>query len=128
MEHNEFILSIHRLTSYQVPTCKRRKLIEKSLSSETTTARTQKKQQKEASRHAAPDARELDPTCAGSRAVRFYNFCRCIPNDATRTRSNGFSVSPFSELFLDRSDSRARPGGCSTRPAGTLTSRAWQLS
>jgi len=41
---------------------KRRKLIEKRLSSETTAMRAQMKQQKEASRYAAPDALERVPT------------------------------------------------------------------
>jgi len=68
---------------------KRWKRIEKSLSSQTTAARMQKKRQKEALRHAAPDAQGARPSYAGSRAARSYHFCGCIPNDLTLTRSNG---------------------------------------
>ena len=71
----------------------------KSLSSDSARARSQK-QQKEVSRRAAPDARERIPT-ATERLGPIISMVHT--NDSTLTRNKGLLVSPFLELFLDRS-------------------------
>ena len=75
----------------------------RSLSSESPRERSQK-QQKEASRRAAPDARERIPTGAGGAVGPTISTVQT--NDSTITRNKGLLVSPLLELFLDRSDCR----------------------
>ena len=73
----------------------------KSLSSDSARAGSQK-QQKEASRRAAPDARERIP----APAERLGPIISTVhTNESTLTRNKGLLVSPFLELFLDRSGS-----------------------
>jgi hypothetical protein len=59
----------------------------KSLNSDSASARPQK-QQKEASRRAAPDARERIPTGA-SGASSVLSFLRCIPQFSSNNVSTG---------------------------------------
>src|SRR5271166_3756399 len=74
----------------------------KSLSSDSVRARSQK-QQKEASRRAAPDARERIP----APAKRLGPIISTVQtNDSTLTRNKGLLVSPLLELFFDRSVER----------------------
>jgi|GEM_PF-2729125 len=73
----------------------------KSLSSDSARARSQK-QQKEASRRAAPDARERVPLPAATERLGPI-ISMVHTNDSTLTRNKGLLVSPFLELFLDRS-------------------------
>jgi len=83
----------------------------KSLSFDSARARSEK-QQEEVSRRAAPDAREriLEriPTGAGG-AARSYYFYGAYQR-STLTRNKGLLVSPFLELFLDRSDAEQNQG------------------
>jgi|SRR5271166_1773449 len=73
----------------------------KSLSPDSARARSQK-QQKEGWRHAAPDARERIP----APAERLGPIISTVhTNESTLTRNKGLLVSPFLELFLDRSGS-----------------------
>ena len=72
----------------------------KSLSSDSARGRSEK-QQEEASRRAAPDARERIPTAAAERLGPIISTVHT--NDLTLTRNKGLLVSPFLELFWDRS-------------------------
>src|SRR5208282_6179952 len=74
------------------------KLMGKSLSSDSARACSEK-QEKEAPRRAAPDARERIPIGGAARSYHFYG----ATNDSILTRNKGLLVSPFLELFLDRS-------------------------
>jgi len=73
----------------------------KRLSSDSARAGSQK-QQKEASRRAAPDTRERILPAPAKRLGPIISTVHT--NDSTLTRSKGLLVSPFSELFLDRQD------------------------
>jgi len=71
----------------------------RSLSSNSARAGSQK-EQKEASRRAASDARERIP----APAERLGPIISTVhTNDSTLTRNKGLLISPFLELFLDRS-------------------------
>jgi|SRR5271166_2184392 len=83
------------------------RLMGKSLSFDSARARSEK-QQEEVSRRAAPDARERIPTGAGG-AARSYYFYGAYQR-STLTRNKGLLVSPFLELFLDRSDAEQNQG------------------
>ena len=75
----------------------------KSLSSDSARARSQKR--KEASRRAAPDARERIPTGAGG-AARSYHFYCAYQRFNCNQKQRSSSQSLFLELFSDRSVSK----------------------
>src|ERR1700694_3326808 len=72
----------------------------KSLSSDSAIARSQK-QQKEALRRAAPDARERIPPAPAERLGPIISTVHTY--DSTLTRNKGLLVSPLLELLLGRS-------------------------
>src|SRR5271166_5334564 len=79
---------------------KQENLLEKSLSSYSARALSQK-QQKEALRHTAPDARERIPAPAkwlGPITSTVHT------NDSTLTRNKGLRAGSFLERFLDKSE------------------------
>jgi len=73
----------------------------KSLSSCSARARSQK-QQEEASRNTAPDARERIPTGAGDVPRSYHSYS--VYERFNSNRNKGLRVSSFLERFLDRSD------------------------